>query len=95
MIYRSQILICHEAKRTQMLQALGHALVNKPPGMAQMTFAADVAEENTIVVYQAWESKEAFEGFQRALPAEKAAFFKTLVASKTECWHAEWLQLSA
>jgi hypothetical protein len=89
MIFRSQILTCHADKRAQMSMSLEKGKIEKPTGMLEMSFAADATDDVTLLILQTWESKERCLAFQDALPAEKQAFFKTLVASKMECWHSE------
>ncbi len=95
MMYRSQILVCNANKREQMLMALEKGLADKPKGMLEMTFSADAHDDNTIVVLQAWESKESGVAFQASLSSEQKAGYAALVASRAECWHREYLSLPA
>ena len=52
-----------------------------------------ISVEDTLVILQTWESKEAADKFQAALPPEKTAMFQSLMSSRTMCWHDETLAL--
>ena len=77
-----------------MLLALEKGLTEKPEGMGEMVFSADVHDGNTITILQSWESKVACLAFQSSLSTEQAAGFAALVATKAECWHHEILSLA-
>ncbi|MEM1413469.1 MAG: hypothetical protein AAGH15_01145 [Myxococcota bacterium] len=93
MIYRTQILVCQPGKRDTLLGALTQGAAAGIPGMTAQKMLADAHDADTIVLLQSWESKEAADTFQASIPAEKAAMFQSLMASRTMCWHAEPLHL--
>jgi len=95
MIYRTQIIVCQADKRDMLLMALKKGAAAGVPGMTAQTFSVDAHDGDTLVILQAWKSKEAAMTFQASLPSEKAAMFASLMATRTMCWHSEPLSLSA
>lgn len=94
MIYRTQIVVCQPGKRSALLGALEKGAAAGIPGMSGQQVVADAHDENTVVILQTWESKEAADTFQASLPPEKAAMFQSLMTSRTMCWHSETLALA-
>jgi len=95
MIYRTQIIVCQADKRDTLLGALKKGAAAGVPGMTAQTFSVDAHDDDTLVILQAWESKQAAVTFQESLPSEKAAMFASLMTSRTMCWHSETLSLPA
>ncbi len=91
MLYRTQIIVCQPNKREVLLQAIAQGATAGIPGMTSQQARPDVTDDETIVILQSWDSKQAADEFQAALPPEKAQMFQSLMVSRAMCWHDEAL----